>query len=477
MVFMQKKRFIFFWVFSFSVLILFFLAFPRPSFCGSAEETRLEEQEKIRELEKLKKEPEKEKKINLKFGLWFSSTWRQYKNLDNDKSLDDWVKYTWLQDARIWMNMTFFNKHSAYLRIKDYYLRRGVGFGYSGIGDDNKGPELDMGYLKLSFKDYKNLPGDLTLGRQYIYLGRGIAYSNIHDGARINLYLKKFFAKFFYSRTKPREDNIDASIPGYDKNGKREFIGGEIAYSGIKNFVTYLYFLLQHDREDENTPQQNFNYDSQYLGWGFEGRGFNKKLEYWFEAIKEFGSSYTDALVVDLAEKNIDAWAIDTGIRYRWEYILRPSLELEYAIGSGDKDRLYVTDTQGGNMEGKDKNFLYFGDFFAGYALAPRLSNLHIFKLDFSFKPLNYFKFGKGITTGFKYYLYRKEKAAGGIYDEEAYAKSHDVGEELNFYFYFRLHKNIYLSSRYGIFFPGGAYSDQQNSSTKYFYTSLVFTF
>ncbi len=473
----KKKRFekSLFLIFAIAILPPFFLC--RPSLAAISEEMRLEEQEKIKELEKLKAEPQKGKKVSVKFGFWFSTTYRDYKNLDNDETLDDLVKYTWLQDARLWMNMTFLDKHSAYVRIKDYYLRRGVGDGYTGIGDDNKGPELDMGYFRLNFRDNKYLSGDLAVGRQYIYLGRGITYSNIHDGVRLNAYFKKCFLKLFYTRNKPREDNIDVTVPGYDKQGKREFIGGEIAYTTLKNFVTYAYFLLQHDREDENTPQQNYNYNSQYIGAGFEGRLFNKKLEYWFEAIKEFGTSYTDTLLVPLAKKDVDAWALDAGVRYRWKHVLKPSLELEYAFGSGDKDRLFVTDTQGGNMEGKDKNFLYFGDFFAGYALAPRLSNLHIWKIDFSLKPFNYFKFGKNITAGLKYYVYRKDKPAGGIYDEEGWANSHDVGTEANGYFYWKLYKNIYLSSRYGIFFPGGAYADSQNNSTKYFYTSIILTF
>ncbi len=43
----------------------------------------------------------------------------------------------------------------------------------------------------------------------------------------------------------------------------------------------------------------------------------------------------------------------------------KPATEIEFSYGSGDKYRYNLTNTMssiaGGNLYGKDKNFLYFG--------------------------------------------------------------------------------------------------------------------
>lgn len=468
-------------------LFLLILLLILPSFAFAAttevtlEEERLRKDEITRDLEKLAPPAVAPKAaLSLKFGVWVISTLRGYKDTDNNSSVEDTVSSTWLNDVRLWMMASYQQRGLLYLRVKDSYIKRKTGSGYTGIGDDNAGPSLDMGYVKLNFKPVNDMPSDVIVGRQYLYVGRGISYSNVNDGVKFTFRPKNFYIKEFFSHTLPNEDNLDTSVPNYEKEGERIFWGNEIAYTGIEDLIFYLYGLIQRDRTDKNPiPTQDYRYNSQYIGLGFETHS-KKNLDYWFEAIKEDGISFTDTASVALEKKNIDAWGLDTGTRYVFDTLLHPGCELEYAWGSGDGDRSSVTDTKsGGNKFGEDENFLYFGSFFSGYALSPRLSNMRIYKLDLFLKPFEKLPLAntKDISLGFKYFVYRKDKAGGGIYDTEATLANKDVGQELDSYLYWQLSQNWYFSLRYGIFFPGKAYPSSTNDKTKFYYARLLATF
>ena len=440
----------------------------------SEEEVRISEEETIRELEKAIIPPDVWEKLSLRYGGWFNSRFRDYKNLDNDGCDEDNLSSSLSEDLRLWGMLTYSNKHSLYVRLKNYYIHRSTGDGYTGIADDYEGPALDMAYVDLGFGKSK-----FKIGRQYLYLGRGIVYAGVHDGVKIDLTSSDFYTKLIFAQTKPDEDNIDMSVPNYEKEGKRYFSGIEVSYLGVPNHAFYLFALAQRDQGDDypEGETQNYIYDSEYYGLGFEGKR-NENLRYWLELIRQTGKSYTDTYYVDLEKKDVDAWALDVGLRYAFDVLTNPYVEIEYAFGSGDEDRTGVTDTEyGGNQYGKDDNFLYFGNFFAGYASFLRLSNLHIWKFDAGFSPFNKTKLGKDITIGSKFFLYRKWHNAGAIYDYDATENNNDIGEEINVYFYWKLNSKVSYSLRYGVFFPGNAYPTTTNNNTKYLSSSLTLKF
>ncbi|MDD5005597.1 MAG: alginate export family protein [Candidatus Omnitrophica bacterium] len=441
------------------------------------EEQKLLESETTKELERIAIKPAKKgETIAFRYGGWFNSIYRSYENLDNDKSTVDTIHNSWLNDMRLWFKFTLFDKYAAYFRIKNYYVSRSTDTGYTGIGDDYDGPHLDMGYITLNFNE-KESPITATLGRQYVYIGRGIAYSATHDGVKITWKPSHLFIKSFFTLTKPNEDNIDISVPNYEKNGERTFMGTEISYLDIPHTIIYIYGLIQKDRNNQNTNTQNYDYNSRYFGIGLEG-GIERNFGYWAEIIKETGKDFTDAQAVKLDKRNINALALDLGLKYYFRNRFKPKFEFEYAYGSGDNDRTMVDYTRGGgNRYGDDKNFLYFGNFYGGYALSPKLSNLKAWKIESSVVPFNGYKFLKDLVVGIKYWFYRKDKASGGIYDTDATLPHKDIGQELNLYFYWKIAKNKYWSCRYGIFFPGKSYPVATQTDTKYFYTGLTVTF
>ena len=426
---------------------------------------------------KQKEEPDNESLI-VRPGGWLSTSYRQYHNIYHRKSIEDFLKWSWTQEAYFWLYMNYQATHSVYAQVSDSYIDRSVGSTYTGIGADNAGPALSMAWTQMNLQPKYEVPLKLTFGRQYLFLGRGVTYSAIHDGLMAEYSDPKFYAKSFISKTKPHEDDIDYSLPGFDKGGARIFGGLEAAYLGFKNATLYGYGLVQKDRSSANptTPSQNFHYDSYYLGTGATYEPW-EPLEIWSEAISEFGHGFTDASRTDLNRTTIRAWAALAGAKVRWEQPTHPVVEVSAAYGSGDKDRTSVTNTVGGDLDKHDHNFLYFGNYQAGYSFQPRLSNITILSLGGSFKPFEEDHYLNKLALGSKYYFYWKARREGGTSDIVSVENDATLGQEMDFFLHWKIQKNTTFSTRYGIFFPGEAFPEQFRDHTEYFFSSLTLDF
>jgi hypothetical protein len=443
-----------------------------------AEDKRRQEDEQTKELEKTTAVKPVEEKFTVKFGGWLSSTFRKYKNIDNDSADTDNLKSSWENDLRYWLWMNYLKKYSIYLRLRNTYTSRTTGSGYTGIGDDNEGPYLDMGYFAGDFSVGKTNFG-AKLGRQFFSIGRGISFSGVHDGIELAFRPKDFYLKGLFAHSNPKDDNIDLSVPQYDKKEDRLYLGLEASYTRLYPLILYIYGLTQRDLQEDYPYDlvQRYQYHSHYLGVGLD-RQQKKGLSYWAELIKEWGRDFMDTYYVNPQRCKIDSWAADLGTRYIFETRTHPSLELEYAYGSGDPDRTDVTYTRlGGNQFGEDNNFSYYGYFSTGYALAARLSNLELVKIQAGFTPFENIKYAQDIDVGVKYFYYRKDRAEGPIYDTEASQSSNDVGQEINAFLYWQPRDNFYLNLRFGVFYPGDAFPDATNSNTKYFLCRATLTF
>ena len=419
-----------------------------------------------------------EDNVSQTFGGWFSTSFRYYDNIDNQDSLPDFLRWSWNQDLYLWYYLVYHSTHSVYFQLHNSYVDRGVGPTYNGIGADYEGPTISMAYYQLNLAPEFNEPLKCTVGRQYLFLGRGVAYSAVNDGVLLETLRADFYIKAFASKSQPRQDNVDFSRPGFDKEGGRFFAGGEISYLGIKPATIYLYGLYQKEISSENpdTPSQEFDYDSHYFGAGIAYKLFDA-LDLWSEAIVERGESFTDSSRTRLRHSDIEAWALLSGAKYRFEAPTHPIVETSYAYGSGDEDRTSVTNTVGGDTDGKDKNFLYFGYYLTGYALQPRLSNIHIAHVGASFKPLESWGAFENLAVGVKYFFYRKDRIAGGTSDLESTLPNRDIGEELNLFAHWKINSNILWSTQFGIFYPGDAYPETTHDHTKYLYSGLTYYF
>lgn len=469
------------------ILILSLILIPQIASAQAVENRKLYEQERLLEEEYRKSLaateviPEIEEKFKLDYGGWVSSIYRTYKNLDNDSDIKDLVAAIWTADARLWAKLTLPYQNDVYVRLRNQYNdKKNISdYGGEAPGWDNDGPFLDMGYVTLTSGHYQ-----ARAGRQYFNVGRGIAYSNVHDGVSARAFFKDWVIKSFISQTLPHEENIDYSVPGYDKKANhRIFYGFETAYLGLPQNAFYFFFLNQRDQSGQYpiNPIQDYRYFSYYIGIGNTGKA--KNLTYWTEVIKEFGRTYTDVQTSPPGEpftkKYVSAIAANTGLRYQFPVAAQPATEVEFAYGSGSKYRTSPTNTRGGmaDVAHKDSNFLYFGNYYAGYALSPRLSNMYIYKVEQSVKPFFFSKIFKDVAVGMKYFIYYKANKYGGMSDPDAILQRSFIGREFNYYAYWIINKDLYFLARYGVFYPGNAYDQDRNSNTHYFYTRLTYTF
>lgn len=411
----------------------------------------------------------------LDYGGWISFRYIDYNDDDKDSSLPDEVDYTTWQDYRLWCKAILrpfeTNREKElgfYLRLKDLYSNSRPK--ETAGGSDNDGPHIDYAYVTL-----KSASAQLKAGQGYFSVGQEIAYGDVQDGLEMAWFSEKWNARAFVAHTLPHQDNIDTSVPGYDKGSDRFFYGLQCDYLGIAGQNLYGYALIQTDYSDARPedPVHNYAYNSEYFGLGARGK-IKSQVSYWWEIIGEAGKSY----IYDTNEKkDISAWAQVFAVSYDPAVYAHPSFYFKYAFGSGDKDRESVTDTLGGNSAGKDTNFLYFGYLPTGYALAPQLSNLYFFKIGFTCKPLEQGNFLKNLVLGVDYYKYYKDKKTGGIYDPQATEPQRDIGQEVDISLYWQVLSDLNFSLQYGHFMPGDAYADPANDREDYFSVSTTVAF
>lgn len=441
--------------------------------------------EDIRRIEEEKREAleqtelrilEGEDRVVLDYGGWFNARYDDYDDDDNDYSQMDSLAHALSFDYRLWMKISYrppagasyVNEHSVYLRLKDIRTERT--HASTNQGHDHDGPDLDYGYLVLDLR-----PCYIEAGRRYFSVGQGIAYSNVSDGVEFYASLENWNLKALASHTLPDEENIDTSVPGYERKSRRIFYGVEVTYLGITNHGIYGYLLAQRDYSDEDPddPLRDYTYNSDYIGLGSQGKIF-PNMHYWAEIIRETGQSRVYATSDKM---DVTAWGGDFGISYDLDVYSHPNFSVEYAFGTGDEDRVSVTDTLSGNTFGDDKNFLYFGYLPAGYALSPRLSNLYFYKAGVLLKPLEKWRLFRNFSAGLDYYRYYKYKKGGGIYDADASVSDHDVGWEIDMNVSWQILSDFTVSLQYGHFEPGEAYPPSADDSEDYLSVGTSYTF
>ncbi|HBR15905.1 MAG TPA: hypothetical protein DD723_10285 [Candidatus Omnitrophica bacterium] len=457
----------FFWM-----IFFLFMAF----IANAAPQKRPQEEEKRKTLEAAPSHILAEKKnVRFDYGAWVNFLTIDYTNNDNNAEDMDSLDELYEVDTRLWFKTTIKpapealndDEHMLYVRFKDlnsHLLPRDTAGGY-----DHDGPHLDYAYWTS-----KRFPHKIEIGRRYFAIGRGIAYSNVNDGLQWNYTPQDWDLEALVAHTLPHEDNIDASVPGYSKNSDRFYYGLGLSHPGWGEQQLYTYGLIQRDQSDEDptAADQHYAYNSHYVGAGVEGAVW--AADYWLEVIKEGGTSYVFGTN---AKSEVDAWAVDIGVEKEFPLYGRPEVSLEYALGSGDSDRIIVTDTELGNISGDDHNFLYFGYFPAGYALAPRLSNIQIYRGSVTCHPWQKVRWLRHFSLGVDYYRYYKHKAKGWISDLDASLVSQDIGSEVDVTLSWQILSDLRWAIRFGHFRPGEAYPDSANDPENYLSNSITITF
>jgi hypothetical protein len=411
-------------------------------------------QEKLKELTKLEEELAVRPLID--HGGWF---YFEICALEDKPFKDERIYRTY--DARFWVNIAPQKFWRLYLRSYSYYVDFNKGHGYR---EDfiEKDLRLDVGFIDLdltqhAFFGLKPLHFSFRLGRQFFQTGRGIVYQNIADGVQINYLTKNLTTKIWVARSIHTHYDIDQSRPRPDRSD-RAFYSLETSFLGIKNHKIYGFLLFQndHNKEDPEIAGQDFEYDSQYIGLGCRGSFFPRTL-YISELTCQRGKSIATGTT---SKEDIRAWAYT--FYFEWSPWTPPEVArlcFEYMFGSGDKDRANPINTVGGNQAGTDDtSFVPFGYIMTGYALYPRLSNLHILKVGINSTVMKQQYLTESIQIGFNQYLYYKHKKSGISDVRASEFEERYIGTESDIYIRWRVFSDTSIWINYAMFFPGAAY-------------------
>ena len=377
-------------------------------------------------------------------------------------------------DFRPWLNASLDGVHFGYIRGQFDFLQYGSGDSFD-RNSDWRGPFVDLGFYRLDidqamrryrYAEIDDWSADFAIGRQFLYVGRGIAFALTTDAISFDWSLGDWAGMVFGSQSIRHFDNIDRSVPGFERSD-REFFGAQLEYEGWDHHKPYGYVVVQRDRSDERpeNPLQEYDYDSQYWGIGISGetllgrgecaRGI-QNLKYFTEFIIEGGDSFGNGAT--RSQDPIHAWAMDAGLIYYANGRTKPRYLVEYARASGDSGRATPQNTALGNSAGTtDHGFLGFGILNTGVSFAPMFANLEFVRLAGAFRPFEECCEWRlsDLEMGASFFMYWRPAEDGGVSDVRADRPGQAyLGNEVDCFMNWRLSSDLYLLVNYGIFVP-----------------------
>jgi len=422
------------------------------------------------------------------FGFWHKFGYLHYQDLGSGATEHD--KDLRLHSLFAWAEVILEKKHRFYGRWATISLDYSKGD--HGLWDHRIYlPRLDMGFYEYRNKKKKGEENPVKLfkvrvGRQLLKLGSGMTYRRVHDGVSATAWLELLNTTIFASKSVPSEDNVDQSKPK-NRRQRRNFYGAQIELKHFKEHTPYMYVLLQRDRQGDNIPLANFLFHSNYLGMGSKG-SVGKLVNYHAEYVFCSGSRHSDpflAFPFPQTREPIRAGAFDGKAEFLLEGENNAIITLQYMFGSGDRDRFSPTDTGPtpflGNQAGTDDNsFVAFGHSDTGYALYPILSNLHVYRIEFSGTPLPKHKDFKKLRIGIVLLKFIKDKRGGGISTRktQTYMKK-DVGWEFDLYAHWKVLSDFSVTVKYGHYQPGNAFPNSfgDRRQLDYFFLGTTYSF
>jgi hypothetical protein len=372
-------------------------------------------------------------------------------------------------DLRLWGRLTLDEgAHDFYVRTRASLLDFNSGDSYDGRDDDTQGPNLERGVYRFdlarAMQAYEGRVIDynvvVTAGRDLVELGTGLALSTPLDHVSVRGSYRDFDLTVLAGKTVGSSVDIDLSRSA--SRTRRNFLGGELRYTGLERHRPFLYTLWQRDRNRERFfwPFQEFDYDSAYFGLGSTGEVV-PRLRYSTELVYETGESYGHRQF--LRRNDVSAWAFDAALEYLFPGRHKTRASIEYLFGSGDGDRFASpTNSVGGNRgDRRDTSFVGFGYRDTGLSFAPRISNLHMIRSGASFFPWPEDERFRHLELGTDWYVYHKHHRDGAVSDPTANVRSGYLGWEMDYFANWRMTADLAWTTRFGVFFPGSAFDDQ----------------
>ncbi len=411
------------------------------------------------------------------YGGWLTSVLIDERSKDASGAKE---LFTSVTTGKVWLKSYLWANNFVYVRGKDVYLHV-LKEKVTDIDNDNV-LDLDVGFFAFS---NKNNTLKVFLGRKFFNIGTGLVFNGRGDGGEVGYYSKLFDVKLFGAYTGyMKKDNNPYGLSDEDiSTGAKRFFAGGTLTKTIFNQTIYLLGLMQIDKGEEgdwevissgtragNFVQKMSRYHSQYYGAGL--KGILGDAFYYAEFILERGESnmltyddYGTVIIDKYKKKPVKAYACNAGLNYYFNMVFNPALLINYAYGSGDKDRSDYKSPVG-NTSGDDKGFVYFGTYVGGYALRPVLANLHVFRGGFSIVPFSESnkKYLKRIGFTAKYSYYMKDLPTSVISYGEADQDSKDVGHGIDASVRWKIFYDLVVYMNYGLFMPGDAYLSSEKN-------------
>lgn len=392
------------------------------------------------------------------YGGWTSVSFLDIQQIDHSGIVQDPISSVSLVDNRAWFKHTWSSRRNVFLRLRKLDLQIETAPGVIPLDVRTK-EQFDV---DLFTYDFPVLSTDWRVGRQFLRVGRGLTLADTLDAVRVEWRTADGVrVTGFGGSTLHRSDNIDTNVLGFDQgHNNHTFIGIQGEYITRRNHHLTGYVLDQNDNSTTADSLQDpftFNYDSTYVGLGSEG-SLGERTIYTGELVFESGRAGTAN--TGISREQIDAGAAWLSLFHRLEGTSVPTLLFDYAWGSGDAGRFSVTDSgvRGPRSGRGDGNFIGFGRFDGGLALQPRLSNLHVIRFGFQFKPFTQLTAPSDFLLGFKLSDYEKSTLNGPISDPVATAARRHVGFGTDLFAAWKPLSDVDVLLEYGGFTPGDAY-------------------
>jgi hypothetical protein len=130
----------------------------------------------------------------------------------------------------------------------------------------------------------------------------------------------------------------------------------------------------------------------------------------------------------------------------------------------------------GGNRgDFTDSGFNAFGWRDTGLAFAPILSNIHMWRGGGAFFAYEDERRASRLELGSDAYLFWKNRRAGAVSDPTADIQSGYLGWEIDVYANWEITHDLACTARYGVFFPGKAFSDR--TTRTFFLVGMTWSF
>lgn len=377
--------------------------------------------------------------------------------------------------------------HTFFGRTRFQYRAFSEGDSFDERGDRWPGPFADRYWYEFDLRSQvaaqegRSLDWNFNIraGRQFVDWGAGLVLSENMYALRPTFEFGRVTLDLLAGVTPGDESltDFDASRRDFNEETWRAFYGGRLAYRTRANEEFYAFFLAQVDHNSDGPsrpplpsppfiPNINFDYNSQYLGFGTTG-GLAAQLVYVAEFVYEFGTSMSDPLRVPVggvqSEENINAFAARGELIYLFSDRNNSRAEFETIFASGDGDRLSTTDTVGGNQSRSDDTaFNSLGFVNTGLAFSPSLSNLMSFRLGASTSPFVQYDGFEYFQVGADVFFLSKLDPDAPI--DEPTSRNHFLGFETDLYVNYRITSDLAVSARYGVFFPSAAIASERDT-------------